>query len=73
MTGDELRAWRTQHHLTQAEMADLLNARIPWLRLTRGNLARWECGAVTPSPAMQDALARALASVTMDPSKEQDA
>lgn len=72
MTGAELRAWRDRHNLTQADMTALLNERIPWLRLTRGNLARWECGAVTPSPAMQDALARALASVTMDPSNEED-
>lgn len=72
MTGDELSDIRHRLGLTQTDMTALLNERIPWLRLHRGNLARWETGLVTPSPAMQDALARALASATMDRSSEED-
>lgn len=61
MTGNEVKAIRTQLGLTQAELADQLNKIDPQLRIVPTSVSRWESGKHDPSPhaaAAIDILAR---------------
>lgn len=56
MTGDDIKTIRQQLGLTQAELANRINAIDPNLRIAATSVSRWESGKHAPSPHVAAAL-----------------
>lgn len=66
MSGPDLKQWREQRGLTQAQLADLIGVH-------RVTLARWEVGMRVPHPMLDHVLAtidRQIATVDRDAPQE---